>query len=98
MPNHNYRIQRGWILRELNNIYPRSLHQSVVLETLKEMNFVITEKILEGHIKYLSDHGKCYVRYKKVGKGHVTLRLTSRGVDLCESNIAKDPGVEMEIE
>ena len=95
MPKHEYRIQRGEILRMLYRMYP-----DPVGDNLLTVTFVwITPGVLSGHVAYLIESG--YATREDVNHeqyefstADYLLRITPKGIDLLEGNIDSDPGIK----
>lgn len=102
MANHEYRIQRGRILKIADKVFIRgeSGHGGVSNEaialTLNDMRLPASSGVLRGHCEYLRMRG--YVEIEEIdpkfGGGYI-VKLTDKGVDLLEGNIPDDPGVEV---
>ena len=92
--NHDYRIQRGRLLKILDKNFPNHVHRDTVSLTLQEMHFYIPAGVLKGHCEYLREGG--YVEID--GEDSIlnyTVKITKKGIDLLEENIPADPGVQI---
>lgn len=91
--NHEYRLQRGRILKILYKAFPDGVNGGLLRLTLLQMAFYISTGILRGHCDYLA--GKGYVEiHNTPGEEDYIVKLTPKGIDLLESNIEPDPGIE----
>lgn len=95
--NHNYRVQRGRVLKIADKAYGRGgVSNEVIALTLSDMYLSSSSGVLRGHCEYLRDKG--YVEIEEIkddlGGGYI-VNLTAKGVDLLEGNIPADPGVEV---
>jgi len=94
MTKHDYRIQRGEILRMLYRMYP-----DPVGDNLLKMTFVwVTPPTLNGHAAYLVESG--YATREDVdhdqyefSTADYLLKITPKGIDLLEGTIEADPGI-----
>lgn len=95
MAKHDYRITRGEILRMLYRLYP-----DVVGDNVLKITFTwVTPGVLEGHVAYLVEDG--YARREDIdhskfefSTASYLLKITAKGIDLLEGNIAADPGIQ----
>lgn len=97
MPNHDYRIQRGRVLKIADKAFGRGgVSNEVIALTLSDMRLSSSSGVLRGHCEYLRD--KEYIEIEEIdpkhGGGYI-VNLTAKGVDLIEGNIPSDPGVEV---
>lgn len=98
--NHNYRVQRGRVLKIADKTYGThrrgGVSNEVIALTLNDMHLPASSGVLRGHCEYLMDKG--YVEIEEIkddlGGGYI-VTLTAKGVDLLEGNIPADPGVEV---
>lgn len=96
MAHHEYRVQRGILLKILYRAFPSETTDRVLALTLNDLHMQVPSGVLSGHCDYLQ--GKGYIEMdRSPGGGDVvfTARLTPRGVDLIEGNIEPDPGIEL---
>lgn len=95
MAKHDYRIQRGEILRMLYRMYPDAVGDNVLHSTF----IWITPSVIKGHVAYLVEDG--YATMEKIdhkkyqfSTAEYILKITPKGIDLLESNIDADPGIQ----
>lgn len=92
--NHEYRLHRGRLLKILYKAFPDGVNDDLIRLTLSQMGLHVTSGVLRGHCDYLK--GKGYVEIEDIhGKIDYLVKLTPKGIDLLESNIAADPGIEV---
>ncbi len=96
----NYRIERGLILKSLAMEYPKPVDFRVLQNVLDHLGHPVPEDILHGHLSYLNDKTKAYLRYEKRRSPGITIRfaaITPKGLDLLDSDKSeRDPGVYVE--
>ena len=96
----NYRIERGLILKILAVQYDKPVDFTVIQRLLDDMGHPVSSDTLNGHLAYLNDPTKAYVRYEKRGSVGITLRfasITPKGLDLLDQvHEENDPGVFVE--
>lgn len=89
---------RGRVLKTLNINYPGDVSDRVLMHVLVDVGMSISPSVLLGHLAYLQDKG--YLEQKEVTSKEIRVtltlaRLTAKGKDLLEGNIATDPGVRV---
>ena len=90
--NHEYRVQRGLILRIADKAYSRAVAGKTISTTLHGMGHNILSGVLRSHCSYLED--KEYITVVKKDDDYF-VKLTWQGVDFLEGTPATDPGVEL---
>ncbi|MEW6330225.1 MAG: hypothetical protein AB1560_02060 [Pseudomonadota bacterium] len=95
MAKHDYRIQRGEILRMLYRMYPDAVGDNVLHSTF----IWITPGVIRGHVAYLVEDG--YATMEKIdhkkyefSTADYILKITPKGIDLLEGNIEADTGIQ----
>lgn len=94
MPNHNYRIQRGRILKILYNAYDESVSNRVISLTLNDIRLSISDSILKGHCTYLQDRGLITIEPVEDMGIDFLAKLTPTGVDFVERG-RPDDGIDL---
>lgn len=94
------RVIRGRILKILDKAYPDEISDELLKLVLDEVNMNTSPAVLRGHIDYLEDEEKGYVKSRMVendefGISRLMIKLTATGKDLVEGNIDPDPGVKL---
>ena len=95
MAHHEYRVQRGILLKILYRAFPSEVSDRVMALTLNDLHMQVPSGVLSGHCDYLQ--GKGYVEIDRSGEGDVEFvaKITPRGIDLIEGNIEPDPGIDL---
>lgn len=93
--NHEYRMQRGRILKMLYRMYEQSMSIENISLALHHIGIPAPVGVVKGHITYLEDRGFLMEEEIKSRIGDVIKwRLTPVGVDLVEKNVSDD-GIEL---
>lgn len=92
--NHEYRIQRGRILKILYTAFPDGVHKDTIILTLIDMSFHVTDGTLRGHCDYLAGKGYVEIHSDRHSPDYTAI-ITPKGIDLLEENIPADPGVQI---
>ncbi|MBE3574554.1 MAG: hypothetical protein IMW99_03730 [Firmicutes bacterium] len=101
MAAHEARMIRGRILRILDFAYPEGLALTMIGLTLADMEYAVSPALVSGYIDYLEEKGYVETHEAKadeLGLSRRIAKLTAKGKDLLEGNIAADPGVNLEAE
>lgn len=96
MANHEYRIQRGRILKILYKAYPGDASDRVISLTLNDIHLSASSGVLKGHISYLADRGLISsedVTNPDLGIDFIA-KLTAKGVDFVEKDVS-DNGIDL---
>lgn len=93
---HEDKELRGRILKALDFNYPLSMSYKMLDYALKSARYDCPSGKLKAHLAYLAEKG--YIKTEQVGIEDLDLsrdmvRLTAKGKDLVEGNIAAEPGV-----
>lgn len=94
-PNHEYRVQRGRILKILYKAFSEGVHKETISLTLKEMHLYATDGILRAHCDYLAEKGYIEIDGNELDYSDYAARITTKGIDLLEQSIDADPGIEL---
>ncbi|TAN59646.1 hypothetical protein EPN18_10105 [bacterium] len=96
MPRHDYRIQRGRILKVLYKPYPEGLSDRVISLTLNDIRMAASAGVIKGHVSYLAERRLVAVENVQDMELEIdyTARLTAAGVDFVEKD-ASDDGIDM---
>lgn len=93
---HEYRIQRGRILKILYRAYPDGCSDRVISLTLNDLHMAASSGVLKGHINYLTERG--LVAFEDVNGSDLGIdymaRLTASGVDFIEKDVSDD-GIDL---
>lgn len=93
---HEDKELRGRILKALDFNYPLAMSFKMLDYALKSARYDCPAGKLKAHLAYLSEKG--YIKTEQVGIEDLDLsrdmvKLTAKGKDLVEGNIASEPGV-----
>ena len=94
MPDHLHQLVRGEILRALSIQLPYAMSEIVLASHLERLGIGVPPTILAAHMLYLRE--KDYIVSEHVEDRSIERwmhRLTPKGTDLIEGNIAADPGI-----
>lgn len=97
MANHEYRVQRGRILKILYRGYDQALHIGNIALALGDMRLSASSGVLRAHIQYLEERGMVtaeQVKSEYFSGEDLNVKLTWRGVDFVEKD-ASDDGIEL---
>ena len=93
--NHEYRMQRGRILKMLYRMYEQSMSIENISLALNHIGIPAPSGVVKGHITYLKDRALLTEEEIKSRIGDVIKwRLTPAGVDFVEKD-ASDDGIEL---
>lgn len=98
MARHDYRVQRGRILKVLYKPYPDGVSDRIISLSLNDIRLPASSGILRGHCNYLADRG--LVRIEEIkdpdegSRIEFIARLTAAGVDFVEKD-SSDDGIEL---
>lgn len=96
--NVQNRVIRGRILKILKTNYPYPAGEELISNILTDAQYNISPPQVNAHLIYLKEKG-----YIEMQNTHVPgleihrnlAKLTTKGIDLLEENIAQDPGVDI---
>lgn len=87
---------RGEVLNALRLNYPNLISEKQIIVWLEQLGYATYEDIKE-FLEYLQDKGyisleiKCIKSYRQK---NTMVKLTPKGIDLLESSIDPDPGID----
>lgn len=85
------------LLELLKTEYPGALDTKILMFSLDNLGYPLTEDILEAHLKYLQEKGYALLEMKKgYGFKIAFVSLTAKGWDLLDGHIHED-GVDEKI-
>lgn len=93
--NHEYRMQRGRILKILYRLYDQSMSAENMSLALHHIGIPAPIGVIKAHLTYLVDRG--YLRKEETRSGIgdcVKWALTPAGVDFVEKDLS-DGGIEL---
>lgn len=93
--NHEYRMQRGRMLKMLYRMYDQSMSIENISLALHHIGIPAPVGVVKAHITYLEDRGFLREEEIKSRIGDVVkYRLTPEGVDFVEKDVSDD-GIEL---
>ena len=87
---------RGLILLVLKEQFPDYVSDRLITMTINKTQKGEASALIRSHLNYLAGEEKKYVElqeWNELGVQRTMAKLTPRGWDLLEGNIADDPGV-----
>lgn len=88
---------RWWALRALEKVYPGDLSERTIALTLAGISYTVSPGELSTHLAYLEEKGyveRRHLKSRELNEERDVARLTAKGKDLLEGNIAADPGID----
>lgn len=96
MSRHEYRVQRGRILKILYKAYRGEVSDRVISLTLDDIRLSAPTGTLRGHCEYLKDKGLIAIEEVNDPDGEINFyaKLTHVGVDFVEAD-KSDNGIDL---